>query len=242
MKVYKTLTTIFVIIAVFLIIIGGIYSIINNKYDQIEKLINEAELRKTNEVDQKEKLEYEAEERKKLEYSDEEKKRLQKEDFQNQELQYQLILQTVKENSDYYVDFSKKFLLEFEKFGYDEWYAQSGSFDFYKVRDKLENEYNSDLLGHIDNCEIRNVEGIIFVYFKYLDDIIGLDYYAPDPFQQYSYGCSIIYIPDEYMNEESIAIVSGKFDYFTDENIGNNLFVAKQSIMGYYYTHEISTN
>jgi uncharacterized protein YxeA len=240
MKVYKTLTTIVVIIAVFLIVIGGIYLIINYKYDQIEKLINEAELRKTDETHEKEKLEYEAEERKKLEYSDEEKKRLQKEDFQNQELQYQLILQTVKENSDYYADFSKRFLIEFEKYGHDEWYDKSGVFDLYKVRDKLENEYNSDLLGNIDNVRIRNIEGVIFVRFKYPNAIIGIDYYAPDPYQQYSYDCSIIYIPDEYMNEESIAILYRFLDGFTDENLGNNLFVAKQSIMGYNYVYEVN--
>jgi uncharacterized protein YxeA len=230
MKAYRTLTIIFIVITVLLSVTGVIYSINNYKYDQIEKLIYEAELRKRNEVEQKEKIEYEAEERKKL----------QNEAYQNEELQYELILQTIKENSDYYVDFSKKFISEFEKFGYDDLNAQSGNFDFYKVRDKLEIVYNSDLLGNINNCSIRNIEGITFVVYKYPDYIIGVDYNAPDPFRQYSYGCFIIYIADEYMNEESIAILSRKIDGFTDENIGNNLFVAKQSVMGYNYVYEVN--
>jgi hypothetical protein len=228
MKVYKVLIIIFIFIAVISIIIGGTYFINEYKNDQIEKLIYEAELRKSNELEQKEKTEYEAEER----------KRLQKEAYQNEELQYELILQTIKENKDYYVEFSKKFLSEFEKFGYDDWYAQSGNFGLYKVRDKLEIVYNSGLLGNINNCSIRNVEGITFVGFQYPDAIIGVDYYAPDPFQQYSYDCTIIYIPDEYMYEQSITILSRKIDGFTDENIGNNLFVVKHSIRGYNYVYE----
>jgi hypothetical protein len=214
--------------------VGVICSISNHNYDQIEKLLYESELRKRNELEQKEKIECKAKER----------KRLQNEADQNEELQYELILQTIKENSDYYVDFSKKALSEFENYGYDYIYDINGFFVLGNVREKLENEFNidllrnSELLGHIDNCYIANLEGIIFVILQYPNPIIGVDYYVPEPFQQYSYGCSIIYIPDEYMYEQSIAILSRKIDGFTDENIGNNLFVAKHSIRGYNYVCE----
>jgi uncharacterized protein YxeA len=232
MKVYKVLAIISIIIIVISIIIGGTYLLNEYKYNKIEQLINEAELRHKNEIDQKEKSEYETEQEERLEYSAEEKKRLQNEADRNTELQYELMLQTIKENKDYYVDFSKKFLSEFEKFGYDEWYAKSGSFGFYKVSDKLGNEFNSNLLGNISNCRIINVDGIISVIYQYPDSISGVDYYLPVPLQEYAYDCSIIYIPDECMNEESIAILSRKIDGITDENIGNNLFIAKHSIRG----------
>jgi hypothetical protein len=220
MKTNKKLIFAIIIITAISIVIGGTYLINEYKYDQIEKSIYEAELRKTDEAEQEERLYY----------SDEERKRLQNESEINVELQYELILQNIEENSDYYVGFSKKFLLEFEKYGYDYTYDTYGDFSLGNVIDELKNEFNSNLLGAISGCQIGNVEGIIFVVLSYPDRIRGFDYYVPDPPWQYSYDCSIIYIPDEYMNEESISILSIKIDGFTDENIGNNLFVAKHSI------------
>jgi hypothetical protein len=221
MKVYKTLTTIFIIIAVILIIIGGIYSIINYKYNQIEKAIYEAELRKANEVDRKEKIKYEAEERKRLQYEAE----------QNAELEYELMLQTITENSDYYVDFSNKFLLEFEKFGYDEYYDTYGVFHLEKVIAKLENEFNDDLFGYVSYCYICNIDGIILVYFESNYTIRGVTYPSDNrDCYEWEYYCSVIYIPDEYMNEETINTLKTKSNRFTDENIGNNLFIIKHPI------------
>jgi hypothetical protein len=46
-------------------------------------------------------------------------------------------------------------------------------------------------------------------------------------YYEWYYDYSVIYIPDEYINEESIAILDTEFSGFTDENIGNNLFVFK---------------
>jgi hypothetical protein len=207
MKVYKTLTIIFIIISVILIIIAGANSII-----------------KSIETNHKQQLQFESEQR----------SNLQDEAYKNSELQYELMLQTIKDNSDYYLSFSKEFLSEFEKYGYDEWYEKRGNFDFYKVSDKLEIEYNVDLLGIENDCCIRNIEGIVVVYFEKPYTIKGifytgnaLDYY------EYVYYCSVIYVPDEYINSESIAILNREIFGFTDENIGDNLFIVVHPIMNY---------
>jgi hypothetical protein len=208
MKVYKTLTIIFVIIAVFLIIIGGLYS--KNAYESEQR----------NEVEQKEKIEYE-----------EERKRLQYEAEQNAKLQYDLMLQTIEENSDYYVDFSKKFLSEFEKFGYDDYYDTYGVFHLDKVIDKLENEFNSDLLGYVSYCYICNIEGIVFVNFESNYTIRGCSYPNDNrDYYKWQYDCSVIYIPDEHMNEKSIALLDREISGFTDEKLKENLFIVKYPI------------
>jgi hypothetical protein len=146
-----------------------------------------------------------------------------------EELQYELMCQTIRENSDYYEDFSKKFLSEFEKFGYDELYEMNGSFDLQKVDDKLENEINRDLVGH--RSHIYNENGIIFVILGYPKSIDVFDFSRGYTSLE-SYDCSIIYIPDEYMNEESISTLknSGILPF---EHIKGNLFVMKYPVMNY---------
>jgi hypothetical protein len=49
--------------------------------------------------------------------------------------------------------------------------------------------------------------------------------------QLFSYDCSIIYFPDEYMNEESIETLKTRIDDL--EHVTGNLFVIKYPIMNY---------
>jgi hypothetical protein len=213
MKAYRILTIIFIIITVFLIIIGGIYSIINYKYNQIEKLIYEAELRKTDETHEKEKLEYEAEERIKL----------QEEADQEEKLQYELMLQTIKDNSDYYVTFSEKFISVYEEFGYNEFHSVYGFYDAFKLDGRLEYDLNSDLV--IYESHIRIEEGIRYVEIAYPVNVGGFNY-TQDFVEQYFYDYWIIYIPDEYIDEESITELLTEIYDITLVNVKDNLFVA----------------
>jgi hypothetical protein len=143
MKANKKLTIICIIITVICIIISSTYLINEYKYDQEVKLRYEAELRRREEVLQR--------------------KELQKEADQNARLQYESMLQAIKENSDYYVSFSKKCFSEFQEYGYDEFYEANGSFNLGIIKNNLENEYKSDLLGRIDDSYIIKEEGIIYV-------------------------------------------------------------------------------
>jgi hypothetical protein len=62
-----------------------------------------------------------------------------------EELQNELIYQTVEENYDYYVSFSKKCLVEFEKHGYNENLEINDHFSLYTIiNDNLKNEVNGD--------------------------------------------------------------------------------------------------
>jgi uncharacterized protein YxeA len=240
-KVYKKLIITIIVIIVIIIIIGGLYTINEYRYDQLEKLIYEAELRKNNEVEQKEKIKFEAEQKKReeieqkerLEYSDDERKKLQNVADQKAKLQYELMLQTIEENSDFYVSFSKKSLTEFYKYGYDYNYDNNGFFILGYIKEKLENEFNSDLLVNINSSYIVNEEGIIFVMLQYPFRIMKDYYYSSGSVEQYSFDYSIIYIPDEYLNAESIAKLSSEFYGFTDENLEDNLYIAKNSSWNY---------
>jgi hypothetical protein len=127
------------------------------------------------------------------------------------------------------VSFSKKCLTEFEKHGYDEYYIMNGYFDLYTIiKHKLENEFNRDLMRY--ECYIQNIEGIVFVVLRYPVNIRVLEFYYGYTGLE-SYDCSIMYIPDEYLNEESIATLDARILPF--EKVKGNLFVMKHPIMNY---------
>jgi hypothetical protein len=201
---------------VFLIIIGGIYSIFNYKYDQIEKSIYEAELRKANEVKQKEKLEYEAEQR----------RILQEEADQNTKLQYELMCQNIIENSDYYESFSRRFLTDFEKCIYFENSPLDYSYWLYEIYDRRDHELNSDLLR--DDCYIKLFKGFRFVELEYPYVITAYEYLPNSIINYYYKSYMIIYIPDEYMDEESLNTISVDFYYSNLTSIVDNLFIVRR--------------
>jgi hypothetical protein len=169
MKFYKKLIIISIIVTVICITISTTYLINEYIYDQGVKQRYEAELRR-----RKETLYY---------------KELQKEADQNTKLQYELMLQTIKDNSDYYISFSKEFLSKFETYGYDEYYDTYGVFYLEKVKDKLENVFNRDVLGYEGNCFISNTDGIILVNYRYNYMIKGVSY-PSDRHDYYERGCS----------------------------------------------------
>jgi hypothetical protein len=202
MKIYKIIAFTFILAAVLLIIILGAYAAFSSyEYAEFERKRDEAK-----EPEQTEAIQYTPEEIEKLQY----------EADQNYELKYDLMIKTIEENSDYYESFSKEFITEFEKYGYDSHYENSGTFKLRNVEDKMKIEFNSDLLGK--ECYIRNEIGIIYVD---LDYPIAIDVYGF--YSRYS----IIYIPDEYMNDEVITKLNTEIHGSTLENIKENLFIAK---------------
>jgi hypothetical protein len=225
MKAYKNLIikSIIVIIAILLLtFIAAIYLV--HKYDQNEKTQNET-------IKQAE-LQYKEAKKEKEKYEAEQRKKLQDEADQSLELQYQLIRQTVEENSDYYVSFSKEFLSVFNESAITETFDKNYSFGYLNFESKLENEFNTDLLGRASECNVINFTGITFVDLMYAEPMTGVNYYERDDNRDYyayefNVYCSVVYIPDEYMNEESINTLNTKIYSSTLENIKDNLFVAE---------------
>jgi hypothetical protein len=144
---------------------------------------------------------------------------------QNAKLKYELMLKTIEENSEYYTSFSKIFLSEFEKSDYDQIYAIYGSFYLENVFDKLEKEINSELVG--EDSVVRNEIGIIYSKIKYPYDIWIIDNFSDDGTPLYKiYYYWIVYIPDEYMNDELIATLNKEVYSIDLKELKGNLFLA----------------
>jgi hypothetical protein len=188
------------------------------------------QLIKSHKTEQYEKWKYEAELNAIIKYEGEEIKALQNASNQYEKLQYELMCHIIEENSEYYENFSKKFINEFEKYGYDEYYESNGRFSLGKIQSKLENEINRVLLGY--DCYINNEIGITFVTLKYPVSIKVFGF-SNGSTRLDSYECTIFYIPDEYMNEETIAALNTNVYYNSLEHIKDNLFIKKQMIMNY---------
>jgi hypothetical protein len=213
MNVSKKITIMCIIITVICIIIIASNTII-----------------KSYNADQEEQLEYGTNQRNELEQFDHEKrKQIEDEAEQYRKLQYELMLQTIEENSDYYISFSKRFLSEFEKFIY----IEHNPFNFYltleDIYDRLDDEFNNDLLGK--NCYIRQDVGITYVQLEYPDSIRVLDY-AHSSIASYKYSeYWVIYIPDKYLNEEVIDSLSKEVFFKSLKNVKDNLFIAPQIVL-----------
>jgi aspartyl/asparaginyl-tRNA synthetase len=185
---------------------------------------------KSHKAEQRAQTQFEIEQHEKLSYEVTKLEALQNASDQYEELQYKLMCQIIEENSDYYESFSKKCIFEFKEYEDDEFYAINGFFDLYTIiNNKLDNEFNRDLVRY--DCRIYNVKGIIFVVLGYPVSIKDF-YFSSDSIHLYSYDCSIIYIPDEFMNEESITTVKTELR-LPIENIKGNLFVMKHPVMNY---------
>jgi uncharacterized protein YozE (UPF0346 family) len=211
-KASKLITIICVIITTICVLIIAINVIVESyKADQIEQL----------ESEHKDKTHYDPEEIQKLQY----------EDDQNAEIQYELICQMIEENSDYYVNISKKFISTFKEYAATEPNAYKDSFSLSRIRSKFENDYNHQLLGLAEHCYIMNEIGITYVDLEYPISINGV-YYSHGYIDYYYYYCSVIFIPDEYMDEEIITTLNTKIYGKTLKNIKDNLFIAKGYIIG----------
>jgi hypothetical protein len=185
---------------------------------------------KSHKAEERANRQYEMEQIEKLHNEAEEIKALQNASDQYEELQYKLMCQTIEENYDYYESFSKKCISEFEEDRDDEFYTMNGFFDLYTIiESELKEDFNNDLIKH--DCYIVNEEGIIFVQLKYPVSIEMFDF-SNGSTHLYSYDCTVIYIPDEYLNEESIATVYAGFR-LPFENIKENLFVMRHPVMNY---------
>ncbi|MDR0943138.1 MAG: hypothetical protein LBM41_01240 [Ruminococcus sp.] len=137
---------------------------------------------------------------------------------QNHTKEYELMCKNIEENSEYYVNFSKKLISLYEEFGYDE-------FDFENGESELEYDIKSDLLGN--KGFIRNELGITYVRLVYPDSIKGfwmINYNLT--FRYYYDRYWIVYIPDEYMDEETIDMLSKEHFGSNLNNVKGNLFVS----------------
>jgi hypothetical protein len=77
---------------------------------------------------------------------------------------------------------------------------------------------------------IRNEEGIIYVVLGYPIQVKVLDFsYGYTGIV--SYECSIVYIPDEYLNDESIDMIINNRYFIDFRNIKDNLFVGRRWII-----------
>jgi hypothetical protein len=211
-KVSKIITIMSIIITAICVLIIAINAIIEScEANQIEQL--------------------ESEHKCKTHYDPEEIEKLQYESDQNAEIQYERICQMIEENSDYYENISKKFISAFEEYAATEPNAYKDSFSLSGIRSKFENDYNHQLLGLAEHCYIRNEIGITYVDLEYPISITGV-YYSHGYIDDYSYYCSVIFIPDEFMDEEIISTLNTKIYGKTLKNIKDNLFIAKGYIIG----------
>jgi hypothetical protein len=149
--------------------------------------------------------------------------KLQYEASQNYELQYESMIKTIKENSDYYENFSKEFISVFEEFGYDRFKTSWGFYERYDIENRLEYEFNYDLLGR--EGYVNYARGLTYVKLKYHDSILMFDYSQGEDFY-YSDEFWVVYIPYEYMDEETIATISREDFGSGLMNVKDNLFIA----------------
>jgi hypothetical protein len=156
----------------------------------------------------------------KQQYTPEQIEILQYESEQQEKSQYETICQIVDENSDYYIEFSIKFINEYIDFNFTNRIPKSASFSLYHVKDKLKNEYNNNLLGR--DCYIKQRNEIEYVDLEYAKKTRMFDYWHGSV-GYYYVDYSIIYIPDEYIKESILLEILG--DNYTSLCIKNNLFV-----------------
>jgi hypothetical protein len=176
------------------------------------------------EAEQSSKLQSQAEESAKLQYEAEQNEKLHYEYEQKAIVDYELMCKNIEENSDYYTEFSEKFISVFEEFVFYWFNNELGFYEPPISAEILEYESDNDLLGY--ESYIRNLEGYSYVELEYPDTIDGYAYCNKhDEYHYYHNKYMVIYIPDEYMNKETIdTIMTTKLRDLT--YIKDNLFVA----------------
>jgi hypothetical protein len=222
---------IFAIIAILLLIVVLIPIAMNKSYqaEQIAQQQYETELnaKLQSQAEQIAKLQAEVEQSEKNQFTNEDHMKLQNILDKYEEAQYRVMCLTIEKNSDYLERFSKKCLFKFEEYGYDVNFGKGDIFDLRRIEDIFDVDFNIELLRK--RSFIRNVRGVIVVQLEYAGSIEF--YYSSDFTNPSSYDCSVIYVPDEYLNEESIEILQSALDSL--EHITDNLFVAKHSRYDY---------
>jgi hypothetical protein len=139
----------------------------------------------------------------------------------NAKIQYELMCQNIKENSEYYEDFSKKFISVYEEFGYDRYDTDCGFYEKHLTEERLEYESNKNLIGY--ESRILYHKGICYIVLHYPDRIKKFNYNS----EYYYYDSyAVVYIPDEFMDEVSIETLNIEVYSGTLKNIKDNLFVA----------------
>jgi hypothetical protein len=208
-NLYRLLAIVATGLAILLIVVLGSQAlIITNKADQNAELYNINDQR---EIPQ---------------YSHEQNEKLQYESEQNEKLQYETIFEIVDANSDYYIEFSKKFIEEYKVFNFTNQIPKSASFSLHHVKDRLKSEYNDDLLGR--DCYIKQTNEIEYVDLEYAKKTRMFDYWHSSV-GYYYIDYSIIYLQDEYLKESILIEILG--DNYTSLRIKDNLFVTRRSII-----------
>jgi hypothetical protein len=150
---------------------------------------------------------------------------LQYETEQNAKMQYELMCKNIEENSDYYENFSKKFISVFKEYGYDKFDTDCGFFEKHLTEERLEYDFDSDLVGR--QSSILNHKGISYIIIDYPERIEGFNYCNKHSEYHYYYDYYVVvYILDGNMDEASIDILNEEVYAETLKNIKDNLFVA----------------
>jgi lipopolysaccharide export system protein LptC len=144
---------------------------------------------------------------------------------QNAKEQYELMCHNIAENSDYYESFSKKFISIFKEYGYNSYINDTGFLRKPFNGEQIEYEADTGLIGY--ESSIQNHKEITYVVLDYPYRISKFNYCFNHAEYHYYYDrYAVVYIPDEYMDEASIEILSTEVYTGTFENIKDNLFVA----------------
>jgi hypothetical protein len=144
------------------------------------------------------------------------------------ELQYESVCKTVNENSEYYIDYSKKLIAAFD------------SQHLWKKRSYYgEGIYPISLIyNDKENYPDKNLADYAYIYYKNIgdDEIKYVEINYPSYVSNYDFWfgfnshyyvkCSIFYVPDEYLTPQNLSNIFG--DNYESLYRKDNLFVMKR--------------
>jgi flagellar motility protein MotE (MotC chaperone) len=176
------------------------------------------------EADQNEQLQREAELNTKLQAEAEANIKLQHEYEQQEKLDYGLMCQHIEDNNDKIESVAKKLISVYEEFDYDRAAVNNGFFRNDNAEGLLEFNTNIDSL-YLDRhfgCSQNN--GYSFAFFEFPGYFEVFEYCnLHSKYHYFSKRYYIIYIPDEYLDESSIASLNESYNG-TLRNVKDNLF------------------
>jgi hypothetical protein len=218
----------FTIIVIILFSIALIIDFISISFDS-KQIVQQQYVAEQNtilqsEVEQSAKIKSETKQSEKLQQEADQNAKLQAEAEKIEEYEYKMICKDIEDKYDQIESISKTLISVYKEFGYDE----------VAVNDYFSNSDNDEVLYEYRS----NIESLEFLcYFRCIQNdgytYVGFDYPAGTALFEYcdlhseyhNFGkrYCLIYIPDEHLDEESIAILNESFNR-TLQNVKDNLF------------------
>jgi hypothetical protein len=181
------------------------------------------------EAEQNAKLQSEAEQSAKVQAEAEQHAKLQAEAEKIEKYEYEMICQHIEEASEELKSFSKKFLSVYNEYGFDYFDVNYGFLKRGNSDEQLEYKSNIDILEIMDMIGVAHGTPSNFV----VEEFVFLEYPARTKVYKYCHIHSeyhyfekwycIFYIPDQYLNDESIAALNEFYDG-TIQHVKDNLF------------------